>query len=84
MLYFGYSLDSYDENIHVWDTRNMRQPLCSSRPGGGVWRIKWHPVHGNTMLTACMYEGFHILNFSNPNGKTIHSHVHNRILLPTF
>ncbi|KAJ7362021.1 Diphthine methyltransferase [Desmophyllum pertusum] len=46
----------------------MRHPLCSSHPGGGVWRIKWHPVHGDTMLTACMYDGFHILKFNNSNG----------------
>ncbi|XP_015759849.1 PREDICTED: diphthine methyltransferase-like isoform X1 [Acropora digitifera] len=59
---------SYDENIHVWDNRLMKQPLCSVHPGGGVWRIKWHPVHGNSMLTACMYEGFHLLNFTNGNG----------------
>ncbi|XP_078347237.1 diphthine methyltransferase-like isoform X2 [Oculina patagonica] len=59
---------SYDENILVWDTRNTRHPLCSSQPGGGVWRIKWHPVHGDTMLTACMYDGFHILKFNKTNG----------------
>ena len=47
----------------------MKQPLCSVHPGGGVWRIKWHPVHGNSMLTACMYEGFHLLNFTNGNGE---------------
>ena len=46
----------------------MRHPLCSSHPGGGVWRIKWHPMHGGTMLAACMYEGFHILKFNNSNG----------------
>lgn len=59
---------SYDEKIHVWDDRNMTHPLCTSHPGGGVWRIKWHPYHGNTMLTACMYEGFHILQFNNNTG----------------
>lgn len=59
---------SYDENILLWDTRNMKQPLCSSSPGGGLWRIKWHPVHGNAMLTACMYDGFHILNFISCKG----------------
>ena len=63
-----YQTNSYDEKIHVWDDRNMTRPLCTSHPGGGVWRIKWHPYHGNTMLTACMYEGFHILQFNNNTG----------------
>ncbi|KAK3742977.1 hypothetical protein QZH41_008396, partial [Actinostola sp. cb2023] len=56
---------SYDENILVWDTRNMKAPLCSSRPGGGVWRIKWHPDTGNYILTASMYDGFHVLKYSH-------------------
>jgi len=34
-----------------------------ARPGGGVWRIKWHPVRGDFMLTASMYEGFHVLQY---------------------
>lgn len=67
-----YQTNSYDERIHVWDDRNMTRPLCTSHPGGGVWRIKWHPYHGNTMLTACMYEGFHILQFNNNTGMIMH------------
>ena len=60
---------SYDESILIWDTRAMKIPLCTGNPGGGVWRIKWHPSTGNLMLTASMYEGFHILKFDNQTGK---------------
>ena len=30
---------SYDENIAVWDNRNLRSPLCEVAAGGGVWRF---------------------------------------------
>ncbi|XP_031554247.1 diphthine methyltransferase-like isoform X2 [Actinia tenebrosa] len=56
---------SYDENILLWDTRQMKKPLCSSNPGGGVWCIKWHPHYGNRILTATMYDGYHVLNYSH-------------------
>ena len=64
-------INSYDEMILVWDTRNMKHPLCSSNPGGGVWRIKWHPDNGQSMLTACMHGGFHILQFNNNSGMLL-------------
>ena len=51
---------SYDENLLVWDIRNMSVPLAETGLGGGIWRIKWDPHEADYILTATMYNGFHI------------------------
>jgi diphthamide biosynthesis protein 7 len=40
----------------------MVKPISEINLGGGVWRIKWHPYDMNLLITACMYNGFHILS----------------------
>lgn len=37
--------------------------------GGGIWRIKWHPSNSDVILTATMYNGFHIVNSDLSKGK---------------
>ena len=53
---------SYDENLRVWDLRNMRNPLSEWHLGGGVWRLQWNPSvmdsKGWQILCCCMHNGF--------------------------
>jgi diphthine methyl ester acylhydrolase len=51
---------SYDENVRIWDTRYLRNPICTTITGGGVWRLKWHHEKDDILLAACMYNGFHV------------------------
>ena len=52
---------SYDEQIHVWDSRSMKEPLTSCDVGGGVWRLKWHPIKPDYLLAASCHSGFHVV-----------------------
>ncbi|XP_022202496.2 diphthine methyltransferase [Nilaparvata lugens] len=57
---------SYDESVHIWDSRSMRRSVGSlDSSGGGVWRLKWYPIDKSTrkdyLLAACMHGGFKLL-----------------------
>lgn len=64
---FIFCSGSYDESVLVWDHRQLRQPLREIRTGGGVWRVKWHPHEDNMLLTACMHDGWKILDIDAPD-----------------
>ena len=64
-LYSG----SYDENMHSWDTRKMKQPLSTLGMGGGIWRIRQMSFQNevptscsNLLATACMHGGFNLVD----------------------
>lgn len=59
------AVGSYDESVSIWDCRSTgRNALSEVKVGGGIWRIKWHPTNDNLLLAACMYSGFHLLNYN--------------------
>lgn len=49
---------SYDENLRIFDTRSLRQPVSDLQLGGGIWRIKPSKCDPNILLCACMYKNF--------------------------
>ncbi|CAH0563465.1 unnamed protein product [Brassicogethes aeneus] len=56
---------SYDENIRIWDIRNIKQCTSSIKMPGPVWRVKWDPFTQNNLLSACMLGGVHVINAEN-------------------
>lgn len=56
---------SYDEFLRIWDLRKMKSPLYTCKMSGGVWRVKWNPFTFDSILTACMHGGFHVVDCKN-------------------
>ncbi|XP_017012425.2 diphthine methyltransferase [Drosophila takahashii] len=52
---------SYDEQLRLFDTRAMRRPLAELNLGGGIWRLKPHPLASDLLLAACMYTNFSVV-----------------------
>lgn len=58
------AVGSYDETMAVYDVRLPRPLLYRSHKklGGGIWRIKWHPITDHRLLVAAMHSGCRVLN----------------------
>ncbi|UJR22576.1 hypothetical protein I4U23_025623 [Adineta vaga] len=53
---------SFDEYLRLWDKRQMTNPIKDIKLGGGVWKIKPHPLNHELLLCACMQNGFVIVD----------------------
>ena len=47
----------------------MAAPVKDASLGGGVWRIKWHWSHQDLLATACMHNGFNVVNCNLDSGQ---------------
>ena len=64
---------SYDEQLMLWDKRNLAAPISQWGSGGGVWRIKWFPPssagygarESGRMCVVNMYNGMHVVDTEN-------------------
>ena len=52
----------YDEQLRIFDKRNLRNPLYIHKTSGGIWRIKFDEQSPTTILMANMYGGFDLLD----------------------
>ena len=62
---------SYDEIVNIWDNRKMKTSLATINVGGGVWRVKWEPFGKLFLLTACMHNGFHVIDVQNVDNSKL-------------
>ncbi|KAB2633340.1 diphthamide biosynthesis protein 7-like protein [Pyrus ussuriensis x Pyrus communis] len=67
---------SYDEYLRLWDVRSISTPVNETSVclGGGVWRIKFHPFVAGLVLTACMHNGFSIVNINEDKTEVIETY----------
>jgi diphthamide biosynthesis protein 7 len=66
-----FAVGSYDEYVRLYDSRMLKEPLWKVHVGGGVWRIKWHPMCSNKggmynkLLVAAMHGGCRVVEFTD-------------------
>ncbi|XP_044759400.1 diphthine methyltransferase [Coccinella septempunctata] len=53
---------SYDENVRIWDLRNLKCPKTETKIPGPVWRVKWDPFSQSHLLVAGMLGGAHVIS----------------------
>mgnify|MGYP003901380025 CR=1 FL=1 len=52
----------------------MKRSTTDVKMGGGVWRIKQSPTSSSSLLTACMHNGFHIVDIDDVNLRISHGY----------
>lgn len=67
---------SYDEHLRIWDVRSISRPVNerSICLHGGVWRIKYHPIIPGIVLTACMHNGFAVVDVKQDEAEVIETY----------
>lgn len=63
----------YDDNIRIWDQRQLKKPIKTIKTSGGVWRIRWN---GSCIGIAAMYGGCQVFDL---NSEKQFTHEHNSI-----
>lgn len=68
---------SYDESLRIWDLRLTSKPVSKSSLclGGGVWRIKYHPLLPDLVLAACMHNGFSVVSVGDETAVVVESYA---------
>ncbi|XP_062169708.1 uncharacterized protein LOC133875554 [Alnus glutinosa] len=66
----------YDEYLRVWDVRSISKPVneTSICLGGGVWRIKPHPIVPGLVLAACMHNGFAVVKMEGDKAEVLETY----------
>lgn len=67
----------YDENLRVWDVRSISKPVNETSVclGGGVWRLKPHPIIPEIVLAACMHNGFAVVKVEADKAEVIETYI---------
>lgn len=83
-----FAAGSYDEHVRLYDIRMLQEPLCKVHVGGGVWRIKWHPLcrlggngKNNKLLVAAMHGGCSVIDCNELTNASQSSDVSARVVL---
>ncbi|XP_055531435.1 diphthine methyltransferase isoform X3 [Wyeomyia smithii] len=64
---------SYDDHLRIFDRRSMKSPISRTNLGGGVWRLKPNPHRPDSILCACMYHNFSVVNLNEDHSITVES-----------
>lgn len=64
------AIGGYDEELRIYDTRQLKRGKTKTNLSGGIWRIKQNQFIPNLLLTSCMYNYFKIINMDFETDNT--------------